>query len=198
MVIMCPQWLEIIFVPEWYQCPQVLLTWHHGSSFHWLAVPIATCSCFTVHSPHQGTGHEAQDPSHRGRHGGHLCSPGEHLVHSLSLWNIHHPPCPKRQQSSLSQWQWHLGNCFFWCHSHVYCQLCGHRFQPVDAQEILPLQHPVPQWGHFRGGNLLAHLQGMREHKGPGWDSSALIQQHPITMAGVCHHHSHSHDDDED
>ena len=50
MVIMCSQWLEIIFVPEWYQCPQVLLTWHHDSSFHWLAEPHATCSCFTVYS----------------------------------------------------------------------------------------------------------------------------------------------------
>ena len=48
-VFMCSQWLEIIFVPEWYQCPQVLLNRHHVSSFHWLAVPHVTCSCFTVH-----------------------------------------------------------------------------------------------------------------------------------------------------
>ena len=48
-VFMCSQWLEIMFVPEWYQCPQVLLNRHHVSSFQWLAVPHATCSCFTVH-----------------------------------------------------------------------------------------------------------------------------------------------------
>ena len=102
------------------------------------------------------------------------------------------------RQASLSQWQWHLDGRLFGCHSHVYSQLCGHRFQPVDAQKMLPVQHAVPQRGHSGGGNLVAKLQGMREYKGPSWDSSAPISQHAITMAGVCHHHSHSHDDDED
>ena len=61
MVVMCSQWLEIIFLPEWYQCPK-------SYSLATMTAPSIGSLCPMLHAVvllctalHQGTGHEAKD-----------------------------------------------------------------------------------------------------------------------------------------